>query len=192
MNTHAIRQCRSGLAITHNVHATACLALQKTPRLIVMWRPDMGKYTAHMQEPAPPNAPNVVEDASCNVIPQQIDAQAGVTGPLLRAWQADPFNRNSLYFAGYDNQACTVALALGLAAPWVTKPGPLSSKGLPTPVYEGVAPTNHVTSTECGDRCAFTSQKLMATALVSNRLLPLIPGVSLVPLFQVGINGLLQ
>jgi hypothetical protein len=108
-----------------------------------------------------------MQGAHCNVIPQQVDYQAGISGPLLRAWQGDPFNTNSMYFAGYDTSICTLALTSAIGAPWVTKKGPLTSKGVSQPVFEGVAPTNHVTSTDCGDNCVFTSKKLMSTALVS-------------------------
>lgn len=150
-----ISVCAAGLAV-----------LQITPNLVVMWRPDLGKYTGHLQRPAPEGAP-AMQGAQCNVIPQQVDYQAGISGPLLRAWQADPFNTNSMYFAGYDASACTLALTNAIGAPWVTKQGPLTAKGISQPVFEGVAPTNHVTSTDCGDNCVFTSKKLMSTALVS-------------------------
>ncbi|WIA15659.1 hypothetical protein OEZ85_002285 [Tetradesmus obliquus] len=138
--------------------------LKITPNLVVMWRPDLGKYTGHLQRPAPEHAPTI-QGAQCNVIPQQADYQAGMSGPLLRAWQGDPFNTNTMYFAGYDTNICTLALTSAIGAPWVTKKGPLTSKGISQPVFEGVAPTNHVTSTDCGDNCVFTSKKLMSTAL---------------------------
>jgi hypothetical protein len=142
-------------------------ATQITPHLVVMWRPDIGKYTGHMQEPAAPNA-KVIKDAQCNVIPQMNEYIAGMGGPLLRAWQADPFNKNSAYFNGFDTSICNLALTNAVGAAWVTKPGPLGKAGYTAiPLFEGVGPTNHITSTECGDRCAFTSKKMMATALVS-------------------------
>jgi hypothetical protein len=158
----------------HRACFTCCFipvaaALQITPNLVVMWRPDLGKYTGHLQRPAPDNA-HVIQGAQCNVIPQQVDYQAGISGPLLRAWQGDPFNTNTMYFAGYDTSVCTLALTSAIGAPWVTKKGPLTSKGISQPVFDGVAPTNHVTSTDCGDNCVFTSQKLMSTALVSLNL----------------------
>lgn len=135
-----------------------------------MWRPDIGKYTGHMQEPADPNA-FVIKDASCNVIPQMNDVIAGMGGPLLRAWQNDPFNKNAMYFtSGYDTQICTLAMTNAVGAAWVTKPGPMGKAGYTAiPLYEGVAPTNHVTSTECGNDCAFISKKMMATALVGRQ-----------------------
>lgn len=58
---------------------------QITPHLVVMWRPDIGKYTGHMQRPAPPNAP-VISDARCNVIPQFTQLAAQALGPGLRSW----------------------------------------------------------------------------------------------------------
>lgn len=127
------------------------------------------RYTGHLQEAAPADAAHVIKDASCNVIPQMNDVIAGMGGPLLRAWQKDPFNRNSMYYtSGYDSQICTVAMTNAVGAAWVTKPGPLGKAGYTAiPLYEGVAPTNHVTSTECGQDCAFISKKMMATALVS-------------------------
>jgi hypothetical protein len=163
------------LHASQNCPHTCCLLLlllapQITPHLVVMWRPDIGKYTGHMQEPADPNA-FVIKDASCNVIPQMNDVIAGMGGPLLRAWQNDPFNKNAMYFtSGYDTQICTVALTNAVGAAWVTKPGPMGKAGYTAiPLYEGVAPTNHVTSTECGQDCAFVSKKMMATALVGDR-----------------------
>jgi hypothetical protein len=97
------------------------------------------------------------------------DVIAGMGGPLLRAWQSDPFNRNSMYYSmGFDSQVCTLALTNAVGASWVTKPGPMGKAGYTAiPLYEGVAPTNHITSTECGEDCAFVSKKMMATALVS-------------------------
>lgn len=131
-----------------------------------MWRPDIGKYTGHMQKPAPPGA-HVIKDAQCNVIPQMNDQLAGLGGPLLRAWQKDPFNKNTQYFTGFDQAICTLAMTNAVGAAWVTKPGPLGHAGYNAiPLFEGVGPTNHITSTECGDNCAFTSKKMMATALV--------------------------
>ncbi|WIA11663.1 hypothetical protein OEZ85_011764 [Tetradesmus obliquus] len=139
--------------------------LKITPHIVVMWRPDVKKYTAHMQEPAPAHAP-AIPGAVCNVIPQAAAIQATMGGPLLRAWQKDPFNQGTYYYqTGFDTVACTLARVSAVGAPWVTKPGPGSALGMPTPVLEGVALTNHVTSTECGDQCAFTSKALMATAL---------------------------
>jgi hypothetical protein len=125
---------------------------------------------AHMQEPAPAHA-LAIPGASCNVIPQQADIQAQMGGPLLRAWQMDPFNKGTFYYqTGFDTMACTLALSSAVGAPWVTKPGPGSPLGMPIPLLEGVALTNHITSTECGNRCAFTSKALMSTALVRGRL----------------------
>lgn len=132
-----------------------------------MWRPDIQKYTAHMQEPAPDDA-TPIEGAQCNVIPQETDLQASMSGPLFRMWQRDAFNKGQMYYQiKYDSTACLLAETSAVGAPWVTKPGPGSPLGMPTPLLEGVALTNHITSTECGDRCAFISKKLMATALVS-------------------------
>lgn len=143
---------------------------QITPHLVVMWRPDIGKYTGHLQElSTDPNA-HVIKDASCNVIPQVPDVLAGMGGPLLRAWQSDPWNRNSMYYQmGFDSQICNLAMTNAVGAAWMTKPGPLGRAGYTAiPLFEGVAPTNHAASTECGDDCAFVSKKLMATALVSS------------------------
>ncbi len=131
-----------------------------------MWRPDIGKYTGHMQRPAAPGAVPI-PGAACNVIPQQTQALASLTGPQLRAWQGDPFNQEALYYAAFDSQICMLALVGAVGATWVTKPGPGSHLGLPTPVLEGVAATTHITSTECGDNCAFTNKNLAAAALVS-------------------------
>jgi hypothetical protein len=134
-----------------------------------MWRPDIGKYTGHLQElSTDPNA-HVIKDASCNVIPQVNDVLAGMGGPLLRAWQSDPWNRNSMYYQmGFDSQICNLAMTNAVGAAWMTKPGPLGRAGYTAiPLFEGVAPTNHAASTECGQDCAFVSKKLMATALVS-------------------------
>jgi hypothetical protein len=99
------------------------------------------------------------------------DAIAKMGGPLLRAWQSDPFNRNGMYYQmGFDSQVCTLAMTNAVGASWVTKPGPMGKAGYTAiPLYEGVAPTNHITSTECGQDCAFVSKKMMATALVSGQ-----------------------
>jgi len=130
-----------------------------------MWRPDINKYTGHLQQPAADDA-KTIPGAQCNVIPQQIPAQALLTGPQLRSWQNDPFNLGAQYYVAFDSAMCMLALTGAVGATWVTKAGPGSVLGFPTPLFEGVAPTNHVTSTECGDNCAFTSKPLMATALV--------------------------
>lgn len=60
---------------------------QITPHLVVMWRPDIGKYTGHLQRPAPPGAPVTHKDARCNVIPQANWFVGAMSGPLMRQWQ---------------------------------------------------------------------------------------------------------
>lgn len=62
-------------------------------------------------------------------------------------------------------QACALAMTSAVGAPWVTKPGPLPNVSIP--ILDGIAPTTHVTSTECGNDCAFTNPKMWATAAVS-------------------------
>lgn len=136
-----------------------------TPHLVVMWRPDIGRYTGHMQRPAPEGAV-VIKDASSNVIPQFTEMQAQMLGPSLRNWQKDAFNQDWMFWAGgFDTISCTSALTNAVGAAWATKPGPLSPLGMHTPILEGVAPTNNIISTECGDRCAFTSKTMQAHAL---------------------------
>lgn len=46
-----------------------------------------------------------------------------IAGPMLRAWQADPFNRNAQYFQGFDAPVCMGALTAAIGAPWVSKSG---------------------------------------------------------------------
>ncbi|KAI8472152.1 MAG: hypothetical protein J3K34DRAFT_415296 [Monoraphidium minutum] len=139
--------------------------LNITPHLVLMWRPDIGRYTGHMQRPAPEGAA-VIKSATSNVIPQFTELQAGMLGPSLRNWQNDPFNRDWFYWVGaFDTISCTSALTNAVGASWATKPGPLSALGMNIPILEGVAPTNNIISTECGDRCAFTSKKMQANAL---------------------------
>lgn len=58
-----------------------------------------------------------------------------------------------------------LALTNAVGATWVTKPGVLPNVSIP--LFEGIAPTTHITSTECGNDCAFINPKLMATAAVS-------------------------
>jgi hypothetical protein len=132
-----------------------------------MWRPDIGKYTGHMQEPSMPSAA-IIKKAQCNVIPQMDNNLATFGGPLLRAWQSDPWNKQSIYYSmGFDSAVCTLAMTNAVGASWVTVPGPFGKAGYTAiPVFEGNAPTNHITSTECGEDCAFTSKHMMATALV--------------------------
>ena len=138
--------------------------LALTPHLIVMWRPDIGKYTGHMQTPAPEGA-KVITDAQANVIPQFAPATARVLGPGLRTWQADPFNKKWMYYTTYDSVTCSAALTNAVGAPWATRPGPLTGPlGISIPILEGVAPTNQIMSTECGDRCAWLSKEMQATA----------------------------
>jgi hypothetical protein len=139
---------------------------QITPHLVVMWRPDIGKYTGHMQRPAAPDA-KPIKEASCNVIPQFAPLTARALGPGLRSWQADPFNKDASYAVGQDAMVCATALTNAVGAAWVTKPSPASDTlGTPIPVLEGDVPTNQVASTDCGDRCAWLSKDMQATALV--------------------------
>ena len=46
-----------------------------------------------------------------------------VTGPMLRSWQADPFNKNAVYFNGFDTAVCAGALTAAIGAPWISKHG---------------------------------------------------------------------
>lgn len=140
--------------------------LKITPHLVVMWRPDIGRYTGHMQrEPEPGSTviPNVVS----NVIPTFAPLQAAILGPGLRNWQNDPFNRDYMFWAwGFDTISCTSALTNAVGAAWASQPTALTAPlGISTPILEGVAPTNNIISTDCGDRCAFTSKGMQAAAL---------------------------
>lgn len=132
-----------------------------------MWRPDIGKYTGHMQTDAPADA-LVIKDAVGNVIPQFAPATARMLGPGMRNWQIDPFNKDATYWAlGFDSVSCTSALTNAVGAAWATKPGPLTQGlGVSIPILEGVAPTNQIMSTDCGDRCAWLQKDMQATALV--------------------------
>jgi hypothetical protein len=143
--------------------------LAMTPHLVVMWRPDVGRYTGHMQKPAAPGA-KVFTDATSNVIPQFAPMTARALGPGLRNWQSDPFNQDTTYFTSYDAMACTSAMTSAVGASWATRPGPLTSTlGISNPILEGAAPTNQIMSTDCGDRCAWKSKDMQATALVRKR-----------------------
>ena len=128
-----------------------------------MWRPDIGKYTGHMQSPAPAGAP-VIADAVSNVIPQFTPLSARVFGPGLRGWQNDPFNREASYYLTGDALVCAAARTSAVGAPWAMH-APTSDFVPARPILDGVAPTNAVTSTECGDRCAWLSKDMQATAL---------------------------
>jgi hypothetical protein len=133
-----------------------------------MWRPDIGKYTGHMQRPAQPgDEKHVIPDAVSNVIPQFAPVTARLLGPGLRNWQSDPFNQDTTYFTSFDTVSCTSALTNAVGAAWATKPGPATGPlGISVPVLEGVANTNQIMSTDCGDRCAWLSKDMQATALV--------------------------
>jgi hypothetical protein len=63
-----------------------------------MWRPDIGKYTGHLQRPPPPGAKVTHPDARCNVIPQANLFVGALSGPNLRDWQNDYANRGSMYY----------------------------------------------------------------------------------------------
>lgn len=140
--------------------------LQITPYLVVFWRPDIGKFTGHMQRPAEPGA-KVFKDAKSNVIPHFTPAMAAVLGPALRSWQGDAFNSDLMYIAGRgDTISCTTAMTMAVGAPWATRPTPGTSVlGVNIPILEGVAPTNQIISTDCGDQCAWISKGMQATAL---------------------------
>jgi hypothetical protein len=73
--------------------------LQITPHLVVMWRPDIGKYTGHLQRPPPPGAKVTDPDAHCNVIPQANLFLGALSGPSLRDWQKDFANTGKMYYA---------------------------------------------------------------------------------------------
>jgi hypothetical protein len=137
-----------------------------TPHLVVMWRPDIGKYTGHMQRPASPNA-TVIKDGACNVIPQFAPLVARMLGPGLRAWQNDYANREVVSYAtSGDSFICAAALTNAVGAPWITKPGPLTATlGISQPVLDGVVYTNKAASTDCGDRCAWLTKSFQGTAL---------------------------
>lgn len=86
---------------------------QITPHVITMWRPDLGKYTGHMQRPAPPGA-TVIADAQCNVIPQFAPVAARALGSALRTWQGDAFNTvggggGRMGAAGHGRGTCAVS-----------------------------------------------------------------------------------
>ena len=63
-----------------------------------MWRPDIGKYTGHLQMEPPPGAKVTDPDAQCNVIPQANTFVGAMAGPPMRQWQNDYANRESMYY----------------------------------------------------------------------------------------------
>lgn len=73
-----------------------------------MWRPDIGKYTGHLQRAPKPGMPVTVPDAQCNVIPQANQLIGAMSGPVLRQWQYDYANKESMYYqVGFDTSVST-------------------------------------------------------------------------------------
>lgn len=64
----------------------------------------------------------VIEVYSC-VFLQLSQFSGAVTGPMLRSWQADPFNVNAMYYKTFDAGMCAGALTAAIGAPWMAKHG---------------------------------------------------------------------
>lgn len=73
-----------------------------------------------------------------------------LAGPMLRAWQNDPFNRNAQYFQGFDAPVCMGALTAAIGAPWVS----LSSEACLAVCFAAWQLTRHESSHSAGSLLA--------------------------------------
>jgi hypothetical protein len=137
---------------------------QISPHLIITWRPDLGLYTAHLQQPAPDNA-TVITGARATLLPAIQPPADALFGPALRLWQGDPWNNKPLTFA-LEKGICLINYVYSAAATWAS----VVVKGNTTRyLLEGVVPTNDITSVDCKQECTFANPAVDSTTEVGDQ-----------------------
>jgi hypothetical protein len=105
-----------------DVHAM----LQITPRVLVLWRPDVHKCSGYMLKEVPADQQPADKDAACSILPSMIPSVALSSGFLLQHWQADVQNA---HHGVTDVVGCSAAFVNGIAHPWATSKGRPMLKG---------------------------------------------------------------
>lgn len=114
--------------------------LKITPRLLILWRPDVRKYSGYLLSEVPATQP-ADEDGVCTILPSVIPPVAFFTGAVLKEWQADINNSKQPLAAASDAFACTAAITMSVGQPWS------ASKG--KPIFSGTVLTNKA-QVSCG------------------------------------------
>lgn len=107
--------------------------LKITPRLLVLWRPDVKRYSGYLLTEVPATQP-ADESAVCTILPSIIPPVALATGAIIREWQTDINNSKQPLAKASDAYACGAALTMSVGQPWA------ASNGLP--VFSGTILTN--------------------------------------------------
>jgi hypothetical protein len=108
--------------------------LAKTPHLLVLWRPDIGRYSGYMLQPEPASTP-ANKKAVCTILPSMVPPVAVLSGAMLRGWQADVDNISPMSLL-IDKAQCAAAYAASVGQPWAASMG--------DPILNGVGLTNRV------------------------------------------------
>jgi hypothetical protein len=129
--------------------------LKISPNLLILWRPDLKRYTGYLLNPI--DAATASEEvtakvnprAKCVVLPIVPAPLATMTSPSVSSWQAD-LNNEKLSSKMVGDLACAVGLTGNVGQPW-------AADGL-RPIYDGYGLANMVQSTDCGEDCGWTSK----------------------------------
>jgi hypothetical protein len=121
-----------------------------TTNVVVLWRPDLKKYTGYLLTEVPAGNSTADTGAKGTVLPIIPAAVASVMGPSFAAWQADLNNKHPASLL-MDQFACAAALTSSIGQPWAADPKTLK------PMYWGTGLTNNLQSVDCGQDCAWTS-----------------------------------
>ena len=129
--------------------------LKLSPNLLILWRPDLKKYTGYILTPidaatASEEVKSMVNPrAECVVLPIVPPPLAATMGPAVASWQAD-LNNDKITSKVVGEMACIAGLSSNVGQPW-------AADGL-RPVYDGYGLANMVQSTDCGEDCGWTSK----------------------------------
>ncbi|KAF8071287.1 CHX17 [Scenedesmus sp. PABB004] len=123
--------------------------LALSPRLLVLWRPDIRRYSGYMLTEVPTSVP-ADAGARCTILPAMAPPLAWLAGTSIKAWQADVNNAIPGLAALTDASMCAAAAAMSVGQPWAVG-------GDGKPMLSGVGLTNKIQSVDCGGDCAWTS-----------------------------------
>jgi hypothetical protein len=110
--------------------------LRISPRLLVLWRPDVKKYSGYLLKEVPASQQPADSNAACSILAEMRPPDALSVGILMRFWQADIRNEKVLLNGVTDILACASSPITSVGQAYAT------SKGLP--VFNGTGLTNKV------------------------------------------------
>jgi hypothetical protein len=103
--------------------------LRISPRLLVLWRPDVKTYSGYLLKEIPASQQPADANAECSILAEMTMPAALPIGILMKFWQADIRNEKVLLNGMTDMMACATSHITSVGQPWATSRGQSVLKG---------------------------------------------------------------